>query len=832
MLPSIIQFARPLVLIALPFAIAMAWWRRRGTMAGPRPQPLRWAAAGLLIIALAGPELRWGGDPTAMVALDASASQGRADPWAGKIPDGWAVEQIRFAADVQRPDAALDRTRTDLAPVLSLLADRKRPPTAAIVVTDGRFTDAETLEPLLKRVAARGTTFLWVGRAGGEADARVANLMAAVRTDGHVDVTATVEADAPMTRTLVVEWADQSKPIGTRQLQLKPGDPATVTVMTRLTADRPGRLRAALLEDDLLVANNRLILPVRAPTPTVLWLARGDAITATVPSGWTVHPVAFDAAAADPSALLAYDAVAVVDVSGEALSPAQRAALAGYVNLGGGLVLMGAGPYGPAAGADPLNGVLPLRVKRRSQRPLDVTMLLDASGSMGRPAGGAGGPRKFDLVRKAVMGMARKQLREGDRLRVITFGEPPPVPRFDRDVTPANLADLEEILRDVRPRGGTWISNALHRARNAAARPAADRVVLVLSDLRTERFDAARWAERLCASGAHLAVVAVGESDPAAPLKRLAGAAGGRFELCADLAGAAEPLGRLLDETRRTPLIRRVEVVRPTGPVFGEDLFVLPSVDARLAATARPEADVLAVAGEDAPLVACRDAGGGRAVHLAAPLEGPHNRGWRTAADARQVLTGAVAWVRPPARDPRYAGELHREGTRVLVKVTAEDTGNPINGLDLTARTTDADGTVYEAAFEQVAPGRYAAALAAPTDTASLIRVRLRGTDAVVWTGALAGGYGREFAATGIDRNALGAFAAVTEGYVVGADAVGGRLRVLDAARRTSLARWVLALALAAALADWFTTRATSPHAAGGGRRGRARAPSNPPTTS
>jgi len=662
MLPSVIQFARPLLLMALAPAIAAIWWRRRRA-AGRRPgAPLRWTAGGLVLIALAGPELRCSGDPTAVVLLDASASQGRPATWDGPIPDGWTVERIRFAAGLEGRGGTLDRTRTDLAPALTMLAERDRPPTAAIIVSDGRFTDAETLEPLLGRMARRGTRFLWVGRAGGGADARVTDLTAAIGADGVVEVTATVAADAAMTRTVAIGWGAGGEPVATGRVRLEPGEPSTVAVLTTRPDGRLGWLRAQLLEDDLLTANNRLVLPVRSTAPTVLWVAAADAAAPTAPDDWRVRQAAFEALPADPSALLAYDAIAVVDASGEALSAAQRAALAGYVNLGGGLVLIGAGPYGPRGRADPLNGVLPLRIEPRPRRPLDVTVLLDASGSMAHPAADGGG-RKFDLVRRAVMAMAREGLREGDHLRVFTFAAIT-VERFKRHVTAADLADLGEILRKVEPAGASWINTALHRAWDRTGSPSADRVVLVFGDLRTGPFDADRWARRLSAAGVHLAVVAVGDGDADGPLKRLADEAGGWFECRADVAEAGALLGRLLDETRRTPLIRRVDVVRPTGLVFGREWITLPAVDARLAAEARPPSEVLAVAGDEAPLLACRD-GAGRVVHLAAPLEGPHNRTWRTAVDARALLAAAVGWVRPPAGDGRYGGELRREGARV-----------------------------------------------------------------------------------------------------------------------------------------------------------------------
>ncbi|NLF32919.1 MAG: hypothetical protein GX591_18790, partial [Planctomycetes bacterium] len=337
MLPSMIQFARPLVLIGLPLAAGLGWWRRRrrGTALGPRPQPLRWTAAGLLVIALAAPELRCGREPSAVVLLDASASQGRAADGQGDVPDGWQLQRIRFAAGVETPGAPLDRTATALAPPLELLAALTPAPTAAIIVTDGRFTDAESLEPLLKRVAARGTAFLWVPRAGEGADARVAGMTGTVGAGGRVDLTVTVQADAAMTRTLTVGWNTDSTPIEIRQLPLEPGKPATVDLTAAPAEGQPLWLWAELVEDDLLTANNRMVLPVRSPTPTVLALAPQGAVVPAVPAGWAVHPAGFEAAPAEASALLAYDAVAVVDASGEALSAEQRAALAGYVKLGG-----------------------------------------------------------------------------------------------------------------------------------------------------------------------------------------------------------------------------------------------------------------------------------------------------------------------------------------------------------------------------------------------------------------------------------------------------------------------------------------------------------------
>ncbi len=737
----------PLALVAVvPWVIALR--ARRHGRSTPWTAPLMQSLALVAVAAaLARPRVASGPGSSRPVAVfvDASASQ-------TGLPERLAVslhaEQRRvdyvFADGVARLGRGVGADRSRILPALAILNSRIDPPAAVVFATDGRFDDPpEQIAAAAAALGRRGIPVFVVPRAPDAADARVTAL--SVRR-GHgkdpaatpvVHVSATVVATGSLVRTLVITRSGAAKELLRRTLNLRGGEPATVWAIDHPPAG--GRAateyRAELIEADLLARNNVMTAVAPGEGPEVLWVTGAPgAIAPPAAAGVTFTPIAAAALRRDVDALLPYAAVVVVDAGGEALTPAQRKALAGYVEtLGGGLVMVGTGPYArPDDRDDPLNRVLPLWASPYERRSLDVTVVLDASGSMAEPAsrpgiGGVDGTRKFDLVRQATLAMAGRQLTAGDMLRVITFSEWPTL-RYTGTVGPDFLAALSAALADVRPGGGTKVIPAMEAALEAAGAAGEtgtrDRLVIILSDLQTEKFPTEPWARRFTDAGVALAVVSTGRPTEAYPLKRLVDRLGGQSVYGVDLSGLADVFVRFLREARGDVRVRRETAVKVVGPLFGLPAE-LPDIDTFLSVAERGEIELLARTAAGDPLIARHRVGLGRVVSVALPLEGPHNPRWRKSKIVGSLLSAAAAWAAGPAGDARYDAEVTRRGQEVTVTVhaLAED-DSPINGKALTVEWSAGSDRPRKIDLKQTAPGTYTAALGRLGSAAAMLVVR------------------------------------------------------------------------------------------------------------
>jgi len=815
----------------LPWLIAL-WARRRGRLT-PWTAPLLQSLAIVAVVAAVtrlrvavGPGLS---RPVAVFA-DTSASQtGLPDLLGVSLGEGQPRVDYVFADGVARLGGALGVERSRIVPSLAMLNSRADPPAAAVFATDGRFDDPpEQLAAAAEALARRGVPVFLVPRAPAAADARVASLSVrrgrgrGAAGEPVVHVSVTVVATGSMVRTLEITRNGAEKSLLKRKLHLRGGEPATVWVVDRPEAEarEPTEYRAELLEKDLLAGNNVMTALAPGDGPNVLWVAPAE--NAFVPSagaGQTITRVPPAECPAEAEALLPYAAVAVVDAGGKALTPAQRKALAAYVEtLGGGLVMVGTGPYGrPDDRDDPLNRVLPLWASPYDRRSLDVTVVLDASGSMAEPASRpaeapADGTRKFDLVRQATLAMVGRQLTAGDALRVITFSELPTL-RFARAIGPGSLAALSAALAEVRPGGGTKVIPAMEAA--LAAGEAAggagtrERLIIILSDLQTEKFPAKPWARRFTDAGVALAVVSTGQPDEAYPLKQLVDRLDGQSVYGVDLSGLAEVFMQFLSEARSDDVwVRRETAVRVVGPLFGLPA-VLPDIDTFLSVAERPEIKMLVRTAAGEPLIARRRVGLGRVVSFALPLEDSHNPRWR---EAGPLLSAATDWASDPAEDAHYDAEITRRGQEVTLTVHAVDKeDSPINKKALSVEWSASPDRLRKVDLKQTAPGTYEAELGSLGSAAVMLVVLEAGPGPrrVLCRHAVPGRYPNELTALGIDHAALDDLAARTGGEIVSPTDLPARIRRVRDAHYRDVWGWLLAAALALMLADWLTTRLT-----------------------
>ncbi|MHC4717726.1 MAG: hypothetical protein ACYS5V_12210, partial [Planctomycetota bacterium] len=242
------------------------------------------------------------------------------------------------------------------------------------------------------------------------------------------------------------------------------------------------------------------------------------------------------------------------------------------------------------------------------------------------------------------------------------------------------------------------------------------------------------------------------------------------------------------------------------GPLFDTPLTSLPDVDAYLLAGKRPQAELLARTTGGEPILARRQAGLGRSVCLALPLDG-HNAAWREDRRAADLISAAARWASRSVNDPRLDARIRRTGRGMDVTVIAREGGVGVNGLKLYAHLSTA-GAPAVAALDQVAPGRYAGSIGAAAEAPAAVAIRDERGD-TLWQGGVDLAGAREFRAIGADRRGLRRLADLTGGRIVSADRLSEV--VADARTRRLTALWpaLLATALVIMLAEWCAARIT-----------------------
>ncbi len=812
-----ITFMRPAALVAL-LAVGvpplLAWLaRRRGRRISPvavAAQSLALAAAAL---AAAQPLAAMGGRARLgyLLAVDASGSvRGQAAPvTADDFPAGAQVETYAFANGLRRAGTPADVSATRIGPVLRLIASRGHDQLAgAVIATDGRFSDTDW--PGAAQASAGGPELLIVPMDNPPPDARVASLTVRRTTGGTVELAVSVWADRPMRRSLTVTRAGRAEPLRVRPLNLLARGPVAVVVNDALPEDAAAEYTARLDGGDAFPENDSASVLARPLRRTIGIVGATPHLRATLARALpNARWLAQDELPASQAGLSELSGVVVFDATGAALAPPVRLALAEYVRAGGGLVLIGTGPHAkPADDRDELNRVLPLWANPFRRRPLHLSVLLDRSGSMAQPAPaepGAAAQIKFDLAAEAVAALS-EHLTPRDALTVITFADRAAV-AYDSGAGPPDFAAMRRALADVRPAGSTRVLPALREALARPAAPGRTPMLLVLSDLRTEAFDPAPWADALRRAGAQLAVVAIGQADDdAPPLEALAQQLAAPYERRDHLAGLAAAFGRLVRRGRGDAI--RVGPVRieRVAPIFDAGA-ALPDADAYILSALRKRSELLARTPEGDPILASRRAGLGRSVCLALPLTEEHNLAWARSPAAAKLISSAARWAAAGDNDPRLDVTATRAPGGLLIEVTARQDDRAVNRLKLTAAVAAGDD-VRTAELLQTAPGRYTGETPFPADQAAAIEVRDH-TGSSRWHGSVPRLYDREYSSLGADAASLRRLARLTGGRIVTADRLAQTIRRAHRARMTHLWPYLLACALVILLLEWSLTRIT-----------------------
>ena len=827
-LGSWIRFDQPLWLIATaaamaPVAVAILF-RRRGGVVGAAGVAMRAAAIALAAVALARPALPVGEKSARpwLVVQDVSASTRQQNERPLELPPDLRQETHGFAQTVLAAGQKPFGDATNLSPALRLAAARSKDLAGVILRTDGQFTDEAQWPAAAAALGATGLEVLIVPMESPPPDARISEFSAARRPGGQVELRVTAASNAFQRRPILVYRQGQPRNVLLdREVALAGGEAATFHLRDQPPAGAAAIYRASLGGTDAFPENDSAEAMVLPEQKRLAVVSGGELGAAALASrlGFAVNEISPAAAPQEAEGWLDCSAVLLADAEGTLLDDRQRAALSEYVLGGGGLLLIGSGPHRTAEDRDdPLNRVAALVANPFERRPLKVTVILDASGSMAEPAEGASaGQVKFDLAAQAVLSL-RRHLTGHDRLRVITFSD---FPRrlYDSGTGPPDFAAMAEALSPVRPGGPTKVVPALDEAAASTPEQGMDGLLLVVSDLGTQDagVDVPALARRIKDRRWQLAVVVTtrgSESQPAgATLEALAARLGAPLVRAEKLTGLADVFARFLRQARGEAVRRGQFQVKAQEMLLGRARGPLPQASAYILCGAADGADVLAAIGDD-PILARRRAGLGRSMSLALPPQflwrapaDSTNPDWRAWPGLEDFLAAAVEWASRPGQDPRFYADLQpKEGTGAI-RVTAADRNGPINLLKLKAlvQSLAQPRRVEEVALDQVGPGLYEATLPEGSEGAGVALCQEDGK--VVWQGSVPAGPAMEFERIGANWPNLRRLADLAEARIVSQRALASLARRLGARRFEAVWPYTLAAAVAMMLLEWSRTR-------------------------
>ncbi len=773
----------------------------------------------LVVVALAQPQLPRASDQTVLLVDVSDSVREAAIAAAASFPRGeWGedVSLVYFAGDAVRvPDLRtevpqhVDRGATDIARALQVATAND--PARIVLVSDGIASrgDLESaIPPLPVDVLhvppvpnARLSALQVPDRA---APGATLEAVAIVELDRRAEVTLRPSADgralAPQTRTLA-----QGRHALT--FDVVAGDAGVLRLDATIEVDFEQPTADDRQAAEVVVSDAAPVLVVNDPAAANALRAQG-----------------IDLIEAGPEAIrspLDYGAI-VMRGAVDTFSSGQLELLARYVDQGGGLLMTG-GPEAYGLGGwyrTPLDAALPVASDVRTDVTLPqvaMVIVMDISMSMV-----AGNPSRLEIAKRGALDVVDLAYQD-DLVGLIVFSDPS-LTRWVFELRPATdrgKFEMRDAILSIEAQGGTILLPGYRMALEALREvDAAIKHVIVLSDgflfdgsgpfgggSPPNWYDVGLEGRR---DGITTSTIAIGEADPE-QLSAIARGGTGRFYEATDASDlpriftneALTATRDLLRDEPTTPSARR----HPLFPFEG----ALPSVDAYVATTLRPDAEALMVGRDAEPILAVGRHGLGRSAAFTSDLNA-----WLGDLGAWPELPGVlgtvVRWLQ--ARPDSYTITSERRDARLEVVVDAVRDGAYVNDARLSARFQG-----QQVALQQVAPGRYSAQLDVTGSGGTL--VVSDGQDVVA----------RRQVATPDPEFAPGDGAAVLAGL---AERTGGIVieraetyRPEGAQRLTPVWVWPALLALALFLAElaWRRLANEGPRAAGVSRRLRSPRP-------
>ncbi len=762
----------------------------------------------LAATALAGPVWQGAGrkDRTWLILQDVSASV-TGQQVAIDLPDDQPRRVLRFARALAGPGQAdPDPAATRIADGLQLARAEADRLAGVIIATDGQFQgDWLASARRLGRTELPGRT---LPMQAPPADGRIAAATALDRKGDALTLQIALASNADQQRRLEIRDA-AGQIIDSLDLQLLAQSPLRLRRRLKIPTDQAAVLTVSLAGPDASAGNDRASLRIE-PTETRLLLAgpreQLDALGRLLQRpGRRILPltIPLDEAVDLPAA----GTVVLVDTTGQGLRPAHRQELARRVRSGAGLLVVGSGPRSsPDQRDDPLNQVLPLISQPYQRQPLSVTILLDASGSMGQLSVDPQSAQrvKFRLAADAVLSL-RRLLTDRDRLEVVTFNEQA-ASLYRSDNAAIDFAALSAALAEVEPDGATDLAAGLgHLLAQPAGPPGRDQLVIVVTDLQVKPFQpepAVRWFQAEAKRRLAVVAIAAGDDGQAQPtgLEQLARRTEAKMITRPGLSGLGKIFADLLSATRGDGVWQEPTEVRLVQPVWQIPAGTLPTLPASVPSALVDESEVLARAGWG-PIFARRGAWLGRSVCLAAWSEAETLTALTEAEPWPQLLQRAVDWIQPPSDLPGLVVDLSLQQGRLQIDMTSPEQAEG----DWTAELlTAADGPVARLGLRRTGLARWSGQMDLPGRDAHVVIFR---NGQRVWSGSAYAGAGAELAKIGPDFRALQQLAEATGGQIVEPWRLAETIQPDRA--QSGLALWPIlaAAALGLILLDWLLAR-------------------------
>ncbi|MGH7769079.1 MAG: VWA domain-containing protein [Candidatus Binatia bacterium] len=723
------------------------------------PLALRTLAAGVILLAWWNPKIF---QPAAaldvVLAVDASRSVGRegtakaleilsaarsvksAETRAGLLFFGQRPSWEFFPrADFPLADFSpeVGREETDLetalqAPVAQIGAGRQG---KILLISDGRETRGQAFRALpFLRSRGVSVSVLPVSLARGKNEIYLTDLKLPQQVDGGAgfEVKGAIETfgDAKAR----VKLARDGVILRDETVSLNPG---TNWVSFKDSLAEPGSHTYELWVEspsDTLSENNRLqgIVEVKGP-PRVLYLyssAESRRASARVlrTQGYSVFESTPEESRLSLPELASFDLLVLDNVPAFRLTQAKMEAIERYVkDLGGGLIVLGGAQSYGAGGyyRTPLERILPVEMRppARLEMPhIALLFVLDKSGSM---AAGPEGATKLELAKAAALAAA-DLLNPNDQMGILTFDA-----KWEW-LLPFRMVGKGEWISDrlaaIQSDGGTDLYAAMVEAeRSLAAKQAAIKHVLVLSDGLTDKADFQSLVAKMAGQGITVSTVAVGQDADYGLMAVIARGGKGRVYAAIDPQTVPQIFTTETLLIARDLLVEkpvRPKIVAATGPLKGFAQQSLPPLFGYVLTHPKPQAELLMRVDEDPLLISWRY-GLGKVAAFTSDLTGRWGREWISWRDFPQWAGQLARSARRTLAEHGVRAEFHQEGDeiRAVVDFLSKE-GDFVNQLKLSGSLVTTAQTAAAAPFRQVAPGRYEGRLTAAERGAYLLALQ------------------------------------------------------------------------------------------------------------
>lgn len=395
----------------------------------------------------------------------------------------------------------------------------------------------------------------------------------------------------------------------------------------------------------------------------------------------------------------AYDSIVLLDLPALELHSTQQHALEEWVSQHGGglLILGGANTYGPGGYYQtPLEDVSPLSsLVDRESPEVALLFVLDRSGSMQQEVGET---NRLEIAKEATLGAIRV-LGAESQAGIIMFDTTAEV--LVPIMSTADLAPFEAALAPLAPSGGTAIHPALvHALEQMRDVEATAKHIIVMTDGLSQPADFAPVLRDLRELNVTISTVAIGQGADVTGLANIARLGAGATHATTDFRALPSILGQeamlLAGNSVEEQTVTPEWLENRSGADFSL-LAGLPDLNGFTRTSLKDDAvlhlQTVDSDGEQVPLLATWKYGLGNVASFASQGAGPWVIDWMELEEFPALWAELVRWTLPAVARPGMTVDAELRGDELLVSLTAVTAdGRPRSGLDLEAVLLDPDG--------------------------------------------------------------------------------------------------------------------------------------------